>query len=87
MMLSIFSYAYFDLYILFDEVSVNIFFPFLNWIVCSLVEFHEFFVYTDPLTDRCFVNILSIHSPNRIFCILIINFYVCFSFETSSLTH
>lgn len=29
---------------------------------------------THPLTDRCFVNILSIHSPNKIFCILLLNF-------------
>lgn len=47
----------FHLHLFRGEVSVQIFFPFLNWVLSFLtVKFSSYILYTSPFSDMCFGN-------------------------------
>ena len=76
-----------SLYIFFDEVSVQIFCPFLNWVVCSFsVEFQEFWIFgTLVFYQICVLRRFSSKSVSSLFLLLyhlitIFFFYKHFNF-------
>ena len=66
------------LYVFFGEVSVHVFCPFFDMIICFVcVEFKEFFIDLDisPLSVLSFGNIFS-HSMGCLFVLLTVSFAV-----------
>ena len=62
------------LYVFFGEMSVPVFWPFLNWIVWVWgIGLYQFFIIldTDPLSDMSFTNIFS-HSVGCLLVLLIV---------------
>ena len=67
--------------VFFAEMSVHVYFPFLDWILYSLgVEFDKFFIGlgTSPLSDMSFANIFS-HSVSCLLVLLTVSL-LCQSF-------
>ena len=67
-----------DLYILFGKMSIQIFCPLFNWVVCFFdIELYELLVYFEinPLSVASFANILS-HSEGCLFILFMVFFAV-----------
>ena len=65
-------------YVFLGEISVHVFCPIHDWIVCFFgVEFNKFFIDlgTSPLSDRSFANIFS-HSVGCLLLSLTVSFAV-----------
>ena len=64
------------LYIFFGEMSVKVFFPLFDWVVCfSGIELYELFVYFGNCLSVSFAIIFS-HSEDCLFTLLIVSFAV-----------
>ena len=62
--------------VIFGEMSVCVFCPFHESIICFLgVEFGKFFIDTNPLSDMSFANIFS-HSVVYLLVLLVVSFVV-----------
>ena len=67
-----------NLYTFFGEMSIQIFCPFLNWVVCFFdIELHELLVNLEinPLSVASFANIFS-HSEGCLFVLFMVSFAV-----------
>ena len=78
-----------NLYIFFEEMSIKIFCPFLDWVVCFLILICMSCLYVleiNPLSVVSFANIFS-HSEGCLFVLFMVSFVVqkLFSFIRSHL--
>ena len=66
------------LYVFFGEMSVEVFFPLFDWVVCfSSTELNELLVYFgNESFVRCFIAIIFSHSEGYHFTLLIVSFAV-----------
>ena len=64
-------------YVILCEISVYVFCPYHDWIVCLFAEFNKFFIDLDtsPLSDTSFANIFS-HSVGCLLVFLTVAFAV-----------
>ena len=75
-MLSIFSFAYWPLYIFFGEMSIQVFCPFFHCVVGFFaVELYKLLVEINPLSVTSFANIFS-HSVGCLFILFRVSFAV-----------